>query len=122
MKTIAVIVRLVAVLTGCATAPQMQWVKHGSTQEEFRRDNLACRQYGMQSAMANGLAGNLFVESWIQREAANCLMGLGYTQQAIAQSADHIPSIAHQRPPEPETATGSSFQKPSYSLVDGKRK
>lgn len=55
------------------------WDKPGGTQEQFQRDQMNCRQYGMQSAMANGLGGNLFVESWIQREANNCLQGLGYT-------------------------------------------
>lgn len=65
-------------VVGCATQPPKVWQKQGATQEEFRRDNMSCRQYGMQSAMANGLAGNMFVEIWIQDETAKCLKNLGY--------------------------------------------
>ena len=55
------------------------WYKSGSSDDQMRRDMMACRQYGMQSAQANGLAGNLFVESWIQQQATECMSGLGYT-------------------------------------------
>jgi hypothetical protein len=67
-------------LSGCAAMPPAPktWYKEGATEEQFRRDMMYCRQYGMQSAQSNGLAGNMFVESWVQREANNCLTGLGY--------------------------------------------
>ena len=71
---------VLVVLSGCAAVPPppKNWYKDGVTDEQFRRDMMSCRQYGMQSAQANGLAGNMFVESWIQREANTCLTGLGY--------------------------------------------
>ena len=67
-------------LCGCAAMPPppKNWYKDGGNDEQFRRDMMSCRQYGMQSAQANGLAGNMFVESWIQREANTCLTNLGY--------------------------------------------
>lgn len=69
-------------LSGCATTQQPKvWNKSGATQEQFMRDQMQCRQYGMQSAQANGLAGNMFVEIWISRETENCLRNLGYTSQ-----------------------------------------
>jgi hypothetical protein len=59
--------------------PQKTWVRRDMpTAQETNRDWMQCRQYGMQSAMANGLAGNIFVESWVLREAHNCMRGLGY--------------------------------------------
>lgn len=69
--------------TGCAAMvpTPIVWEKPGATQEQFMRDQMTCRQYGMQSATTNGLAGNLFVESWIQRETGNCLRGLGYYER-----------------------------------------
>lgn len=67
-------------VAGCAVQSPQVWRKEGATEEQFRRDQLTCRQYGMQSAAANGLNGNLFVETWIQDEAAKCLSGLGYSQ------------------------------------------
>lgn len=70
-----------ALLVGCAAPAPVAWYKDGASDEQFRRDHLTCRQYGMQSAAANGLNGNLFVESWIQEEASKCLVGLGYTTQ-----------------------------------------
>lgn len=70
---------VVAVLVaGCATPPPKVWQKEGSTAEQFRRDQMSCRQYGMQSATANGLAGNMFVGMWINDETVKCLSGLGY--------------------------------------------
>jgi hypothetical protein len=72
---------MATVLGGCAAQPQGVWVNPRVTSEQAQRDWLTCRQYGMQSAQANGLSGNLFVESWIQREAGNCLSNLGYTLQ-----------------------------------------
>ena len=65
---------------GCATQPAKPWYKDGTSEEQFRRDNLTCRQYGMQSATTNGLGGNMFDEIWIRDEAAKCLQGLGYRQ------------------------------------------
>lgn len=77
MKLIAVLA-LVA-LTGCATqGPQKLWYKDGSTQETFGRDKMYCRQYGMQSAMSSGLAGNMFVEIHINNEAIECMRNLGW--------------------------------------------
>lgn len=69
-----------ALLSGCAAMPPapVTWYKDGGTEEQFRRDMIYCRQYGMQSAQSNGLAGNFFVGSWIQRETNSCLTGLGY--------------------------------------------
>ena len=68
------------IFNGCAAVPPppKTWYKEGTTQEQFRRDMIYCRQYGMQSAQSNGLSGNMFVEAWIQREANSCLTGLGY--------------------------------------------
>lgn len=78
MKGLQVI--LISVLAaGCATPQPVIWYKDGATEEQFRRDQMQCRQYGMQSAQANGLAGNMFVEMWISREAASCLQNLGYS-------------------------------------------
>jgi hypothetical protein len=71
---------VVTTTAGCATQPKV-WYKAGATQEQFQRDQMNCRQYGMQSAMANGLAGNMFVEIWIQQETAKCLQNLGYQLQ-----------------------------------------
>ena len=71
---------LFLLLSGCNVMPPppKTWYKEGATEDQFRKDMMYCRQYGMQSAQANGLAGNMFVESWIQREANSCLSGLGY--------------------------------------------
>jgi len=71
---------VLAILAGCSALPPppKTWYKEGGTEDQFRKDMMYCRQYGMQSAQANGLAGNMFVESWIQREANSCLSGLGY--------------------------------------------
>lgn len=66
------------VISGCAVKPPKVWHKEGGTNEGFLRDQMQCRQYGMQSAMANGLAGNAFVEIWVDREAETCLRSLGY--------------------------------------------
>lgn len=70
----------ILLLAGCANKPII-WDKQGGTAEQFRRDQMSCRQYGMQSAQAHGLAGNLFVESWIQDETIKCLENLGYQQR-----------------------------------------
>lgn len=70
-----------SLIGGCAIVPpeQKTWYKPGSTNDMTRRDMMLCRQYGMQSAAANGLSGNIFVESWIRRETDNCLVQLGYS-------------------------------------------
>ena len=72
-------------LGGCLALPsQKTWYKSGATEEQFRRDMVSCRQYGMQSAQANGLAGNLFVEAWIQQQANECLSGpVSYTHLTL---------------------------------------
>ena len=82
MQKVLFVTVLAVALTGCATTQQPKvWNKSGATQEQFMRDQMQCRQYGMQSAQANGLAGNMFVELWISREAEGCLRSLGYTSQ-----------------------------------------
>lgn len=78
MKTIILIVAIVFVIVGCAAQPPRVWHKSGATEEQFRRDQMSCRQYGMQSAQTNGLAGNMFVEVWIRDETTKCLVNLGY--------------------------------------------
>jgi hypothetical protein len=82
MKTrkLATAIALSLILASCAKSI---WVKPGATQEDFRRDSLACRQYGMQSAMANGLSGNMFVEGWIAKERDGCLRDLGWTETFV---------------------------------------
>lgn len=67
-------------LTGCAAQQQKPWYKEGGTEEQFRRDSMACQQYGMNSATANGVAGNMFVSIWIRDEAIKCMNNLGYKQ------------------------------------------
>jgi hypothetical protein len=78
---VCVVLLCLSVFGGCAAPKPVIWDKPGATEEQFRRDHMNCRQYGMQSAVANGLAGNLFVESWVQQEAGKCLAGLGYIQR-----------------------------------------
>ena len=78
MKSKLLIVALALSVVGCATRTPKVWHKDGATEEQFRRDQMSCRQYGMQSAQANGLAGNMFVEVWISDEATKCLQNLGY--------------------------------------------
>lgn len=76
-------------VVGCATQPPKVWYKDGGTEEQYRRDQMSCRQYGMQSAQANGLAGNMFVEIWISDEATKCLQNLGYQQRHSKQLMQH---------------------------------
>lgn len=71
----------ILVLVGCAVPKPTIWDKEGGTEEQFRRDHMTCRQYGMQSAQAHGLAGNMFIESWIGDETAKCLENLGYQKR-----------------------------------------
>jgi hypothetical protein len=68
------------IVVGCAINPvaQRQLVKAGATQEDFRRDMLTCRQYGMQSAQTNGLSGNMFVDIHIEARANECMSDLGW--------------------------------------------
>ena len=81
MKTIILLSCLACLLitAGCATGPAKLWYKDSVNPEQFARDKMSCRQYGMQSAMANGLSNNMFVELWISREAETCMVDLGYT-------------------------------------------
>ena len=78
MKRIASIISIalfLILLNGClplAQAPK-NWYKSGVSNDQMRRDMMTCRQYGMQSAQSHGVAGNLFVESWIQN-AENAAM------------------------------------------------
>ncbi|WP_157235690.1 hypothetical protein [Chitiniphilus shinanonensis] len=71
---------LLLTLTGCVAPPssQKQWVMEGVSADNMRRDLLTCKQYGMQSAEANGLSGNMFVSVWIKDETAKCMKELGY--------------------------------------------
>lgn len=80
MKWMVVVGVAVALLSGCATPRPVVWNKPGITDEQFRRDHMSCRQYGMQSATASGLNGNMFVEVWIRDETVKCLEGLGYSR------------------------------------------
>lgn len=81
MKKLALLAVTVAVLSSCAAPKPIIWDKDGATEDQFRRDQMSCRQYGMQSATANGLGGNLFVEVWIRDETFKCLQNLGYVQR-----------------------------------------
>jgi hypothetical protein len=78
MKNTILIVAIVLSIVGCATQPPKVWYKSGATEEQFRRDQMSCQQYGMQSAQTHGLAGNMFVEMWISDETTKCLQNLGY--------------------------------------------
>lgn len=105
MRLIATMAASAVFLVGCAAQQQRYWAKHGATQSEFQRDNLTCRQYGMQSAVANGMTNNMFVEIWIQRESANCLRLLGYTQQATPPNLNAAaPQPAAPQPAAPQPA------------------
>jgi hypothetical protein len=73
-----VVIMIALTLLGCA-GPQKFWYREDATIDQTNRDRMACRQYGMQSAMANGLAGNMFVEMWIQGETRTCMQNLGYS-------------------------------------------
>lgn len=77
---IAAALAIAAGLAGCATAPPLIWEKEGTTEEQFRRDSVTCKQVGMQSAQVNGLTGNVFVGSWIRDETIRCMRELGYRQ------------------------------------------
>lgn len=103
MKRQLLLIALAVSVVGCAARPPKVWLKAGATDEQFRRDRLTCRQYGMQSAQANGLSGNMFVEVWISDRAAECLQGLGYHEAASAQTAAYSPPIA-----APERAVASA--------------
>ncbi len=85
MKVVVVLVLSLMLLVGCAAGGPVTWVKDGATEEQFRRDQMACQQYGMQSAQANGLATNMFVQMWINDEATKCLNNLGYVAQQPKQ-------------------------------------
>lgn len=78
MKPLAIIVAIC--ISGCAVHEYRKtWVRRDMpNQETINRDNIMCRQYGMQSATANGMAGSMFIEPWIRRESENCMRGLGY--------------------------------------------
>ena len=78
MKTSILGLLVVTMMAGCAAPQPTIWNKAGGTEEQFRRDRLTCRQYGMQAAQMRGLSGNLFVEVAIMDEMRQCLRGLGY--------------------------------------------
>lgn len=81
MKNYLIAAAVAVLVSACAAQKPVIWDKEGGTVEQFRRDQMSCRQYGMQSAQANGLAGNMFVEMWISDEAAKCMSNLGYTRR-----------------------------------------
>lgn len=81
MKKSIIAVVAAILVSACAAQKPVIWDKEGATVEQFRRDQMTCRQYGMQSAQANGLAGNMFVEMWISDEAGKCMNNLGYTRR-----------------------------------------
>lgn len=78
MKSKILLAASTLILSACATQ-QTNFSKPGVSEEQFMRDRMTCRQMGMQSAQANGLAGNMFVEMWIRDETIKCLKELGYT-------------------------------------------
>lgn len=84
------------VLVGCLGIPQAStnWNKAGTSDDQMRRDMMNCRQYGMQSAQANGVAGNLFVEAWIQQEANDCMRNLGYGQGVVSSGSSKTGMVA----------------------------
>lgn len=88
----------VLLIAGCATQAPTVWYKDGATEEQFRRDQMSCRQYGMQSAQANGLAGNIFVEIWISDEATKCLKNLGYQQDYAKRSMQYSAQDSNYHP------------------------
>ena len=77
------ILALTVLTVGCATSqgPTKMWYKDGATQESFGRDKVYCRQYGMQSATANGMTNNMFVEIWILNAQTECMRDLGWVQR-----------------------------------------
>ena len=94
MKRQLLLIALAVAVVGCAARQPKVWVKAGATDEQFRRDQLTCRQYGMQSAQANGLAGNLFVELWISDRTTECLQSLAYHEVAPASAPAPAQPIA----------------------------
>lgn len=123
----------VGLMAGCAAPQPKVWYKDGASIEQFRRDQIACRQYGMQSAQANGLSGNLFVELWISREAEGCMRGLGYTDSTAQRVATYAPPPAASPPlaapqPAPPAAAASQpatrpaqFAQPAPDAPDAER-
>ena len=81
MKNVLVGAVVSLLIAGCAMQPQKTWYKEGITEEQFSRDQISCRQYGMASGMANGLAGNMFVATWVRDETEKCLRNFGYDRQ-----------------------------------------
>ena len=105
---------LVMILTGCATQPKV-WTKPGGTVDQFQRDKMNCRNYGMQSAMANGLAGNMFVEIWVSRETEACLQNLGYTIQM--PNATAVDSAYNDQIKSIDSAVDALCDRPEYQAL-----
>lgn len=114
MKTKLLVVVLALFLVGCVAKAPKVWYKAGATDDQFRRDRLTCRQYGMQSAQANGLAGNLFVEVWVSDRTNECLQGLGYQESMATSTAPYSPPMAA---PERAVASVSPASAPSAQRV-----
>lgn len=136
-KNILCFVALVSTLSACALQPKV-WTKPGATSDQFQRDKMNCRNYGMQSAMANGLAGNMFVEIWINQETEACLQNLGYMIQAqnttpvdsayndqiksIDAAIDDICTRAEYQPIFTKTTCGVGFKQPTMDMLTDKTK
>lgn len=76
------IVTLIATLSACA-ANHVAFYKDGVDQYSAQKDLMACRQLGLQDAMANGLANNMFVEIHIRQVQQNCMTDLGYNMKMV---------------------------------------
>lgn len=136
MKLILTIA-VASLAAGCAVQPKV-WTKPGATEDQFQRDKMNCRNYGMQSAMANGLAGNMFVEVWVNRETETCLQNLGYMVQTPNSTAvdgayvDQIKTIdaavndlcnrAEYQPLVQKTPCGIGLKQPSMEMLTDKSK
>lgn len=79
MKLTFVAIAASIAMASCAAPAPKNWYKSGGTQEQYGRDQITCRQYGMQSAQASGLSHNMFAEAVIIDEMNKCLRTLGYS-------------------------------------------
>ena len=108
MKNALLFATVALSIVGCATQPPKIWYKDGATEEQFRRDQMSCQQYGMQSAQTNGLTGNMFVGIWISDEATKCLQNLGYKQQQSNQSMQYPAQNSNYSPTTNMSCSSSS--------------
>lgn len=108
------LVVMIAMLSACALQPKV-WTKPGATADQFQRDKMNCRNYGMQSAMANGLAGNMFVEIWVSRETEACLQNLGYMIQTPNSTA--VDSAYNDQIKSLDAAVDDLCNRPEYQPI-----